>query len=80
MPMPGTMGSAKLIFKDMKTFNVKLDVRMVLDVDADSMDDAVAKAVHWQQTTKTSWGEGDSVCWVDTYVVKETVSIEINND
>jgi hypothetical protein len=80
MPMPGTMGAATLIFKEknMKTFNVKLDVRLVLDVDANSMDEAVAIAKHWQETAKMSWGEGEAVCWVDSYVVKETVSVETN--
>jgi hypothetical protein len=82
MPMPGTMGGAKLIFPEdtMSTFNVKLDVRYELEVKAESMDEAVEKAKHFQETMPKGWGDHNEfdVCWVDTYVVKESAERETN--
>jgi len=77
MPMPGTMGGATFKFGDgfqnKETYTVNLDVRMVFSVDANSMDEAVAKARKWQETSKTSWGKDDDVTWADHYIVKEAV-------
>jgi hypothetical protein len=82
MPMPGTLGSAKLTFKEnnMKTYMVNLDVRHLLEVTASSMDEAIKKATHFQETMPKGWGDHNDfeVCWVDTYIVKESVEHEIN--
>ena len=81
LPMPGTIGGAKIIFEEdnMKKFTVKLDVRYVLEVDAESMDQAATKAKHFQETMKTGWGEHeDDVIWMDTYAIKESVEQELN--
>ena len=61
----------------MKQYTVKLDVRYTFDVDANSLEEAVAKANHFQQTMKPSWGEGPEVIWMDTEVVKEIVEREL---
>lgn len=66
--------SQQVVMKNKEQFHVNLDVRFVFDVEAGSMDEAVEKARHWQKTAKTSWGEGESVYWVDTEVVKETAA------
>ena len=79
MPMPGTIGGAKLVFpeskesKEMKNYTVNLDIRFTLDVTADNMDEALAKAKTFQETMKHSWGDGDNVIWNDTMLVKESV-------
>lgn len=88
MPMPGTIGGAKFTFGDgfqnekkmIKTYKVNLDVRMVFDVDADSMDEAVTKARQWQEESKTTWGGDMAVSWVDHYVVKESVELDTSQD
>lgn len=59
-------------------FIVKLDVRYSLEVEASSMDEAVSKARHFQSTMPSGWGEGANVTWMDTEVVKETVTRDIN--
>jgi hypothetical protein len=61
----------------MKQYTVKLDVRYTFDVDASSFEEAIAKANHFQQTMKPSWGEGPEVSWRDTEVVKEIVEREL---
>jgi hypothetical protein len=61
----------------MKQYTVKLDVRYIFDVGANSFEEAVAKANHFQQTMKPSWGEGSEVSWMDTEVVKEIVEREL---
>jgi len=61
----------------MKQYTVKLDVRYTFDVDANSFEEAIAKANHFQQTMKPSWGEGPEVSWRDTEVVKEIVEREL---
>jgi hypothetical protein len=61
----------------MKQYTVKLDVRYTFDVEANSFEEAVAKANHFQQTMKSSWGEGSEVSWMDTEVVKEIVEREL---
>lgn len=61
----------------MKQYTVKLDVRYTFDVEANSFEEAVAKANHFQQTMKPSWGEGSEVSWMDTEVVKEIVEREL---
>ena len=78
--MPGTLGGAEIIFREDTTHNytVNLDVRLVLGVEAGSMDEALAKAKHWQKTAKLNWGDGESVYWLDTYLSKESVEREIN--
>lgn len=59
----------------MTTYNVNIDVRFTFNVDAESMDDALAKATHFQETMRHQWGESDNtVSWVDSYPVKNTVS------
>ena len=83
VPMPGTIGGATLVFnteektmettETKKTYTVNLDLRLVLEVKSDSMDDALAQAKHWQKTTKMNWGEGKDICWMDSYIVKESV-------
>jgi hypothetical protein len=81
MSMPGTMGGATVTFKEdeMKRFNVNLDVRFVLEVEAESMDEAAEKAKHFQETMKTGWGDhNNDVTWVDSYHVKESVEQELN--
>jgi hypothetical protein len=42
-----------------------------------SFNEAVAKANHFQQTMKPSWGEGSEVSWMDTEVVKEIIEREL---
>jgi hypothetical protein len=61
----------------MKQYTVKLDVRYTFDVNANSLEEAVAKANHFQQTMKPSWGEGSEISWMDTEVVKEIVEREL---
>ena len=61
----------------MNQYTVKLDVRYTFDVEANSLEEAVAKATHFQQTMKPSWGEGSEVIWMDTDVVKEIVEREL---
>jgi hypothetical protein len=61
----------------MKQYTVKLDVRYTFDVEANSLEEAVAKANHFQQTMKPGWGEGSEVSWMDTEVVKEIVEREL---
>jgi len=61
----------------MKQYTVKLDVRYTFDVEANSFEEAIAKANHFQQTMKPSWGEGPEVSWRDTEVVKEIVEREL---
>jgi len=82
MPMPGTIGGAKLIFpeENMNTYMVNLDVRHVLEVSAGSMDEAIEKAKHFQETMPTGWGEHNDfeVSWIDTYVIKESAEREIS--
>jgi hypothetical protein len=80
MPIPGTMGSATYKFgdgfqneKETNMFKVNLDVRMTYDVEATSMDEAVAKARKWQETSKTRHGEGENIYWADSYIVKTSV-------
>ena len=60
-----------------KQYTVKLDVRYTFDVEAINLEEALAKATHFQQTMKHSWGEGDEVSWLDTEVVKEVVEREL---
>lgn len=61
----------------MKQYTVKLDVRYTFDVEANSIDEAVAKATHFQQTMKHGWGDVPEVSWMDTEVVKEIVEREL---
>ena len=61
----------------MKQYTVKLDVRYTFDVESNSFEEAVAKANHFQQTMKPSWGEGSEISWMDTEVVKEIVEREL---
>jgi hypothetical protein len=61
----------------MKQYTVKLDVRYTFDVEANSFEEAIAKANHFQQTMKPSWGEGSEVSWMDTEVVKEIIEREL---
>ena len=61
----------------MKQYTVKLDVRYTFDVEANSLEEAVAKANHFQQTMKPSWGEGSEISWMGTEVVKEIVEREL---
>jgi len=60
-----------------KQYTVKLDVRYTFDVEAINLEEALAKANHFQQTMKHSWGEGSEVSWVATEVIKETVEREL---
>ena len=55
------------------TYMIKLDVRYELEVRADSVEEALEKARHFQETMPKGWGEQTDfdVCWVDTCVVKE---------
>lgn len=82
MPMPGTLGGATITFKenDMNTYMVNLDVRHLLEVKASSMDEAIKKATHFQETMPKGWGDHNDfeVCWVDTYIVKESAERNIN--
>jgi len=80
MEMPGTMGGAKLVFpeeKEMDEYKVKLDLRFELDVKANSANEALEKARHWQETMKHTWGEGAGVMWHDKYLIKEAVEKEL---
>ena len=61
----------------MKQYTVKLDVRYTFNVEANSIDEAVAKANHFQQTMKHGWGDVPEVSWLDTEVVKEIVEREL---
>ena len=58
------------------TYKVLIDVRHEFDVDAVSMDEALAKGIHFRETMKTGWGDTQdgSVSWVNTETVKHTVS------
>ena len=83
MPMPGTLGGATITFKETdmnNTYMVNLDVRHLLEVKASSMDEAIEKATHFQETMPKGWGDHDNfdVCWVDTYIVKESAERDIN--
>lgn len=86
MPMPGTLGSATLVFPEEnekeveeKSFNVHLDVRYHLEVTAETANDALEKAKFFQETMPTGWGQNkEEVCWVDTYLVKESVEQALN--
>jgi hypothetical protein len=61
----------------MEQYTVKLDVRFTFDVEARSLEEALAKAKYFQQTMKHSWGTEPSVSWQDTEVIKEIVEHEI---
>jgi hypothetical protein len=61
----------------MKQYTVKIDVIYTFDVEANSLEEAVAKANHFQQTMKPGWGEGSEISWMDTEVVKEIVERQI---
>ncbi len=61
----------------MKTFSVALDVKFLFDVDAENMDEAAEAAKHFFKTMKHHWGEGSSICWVDNYITKQSVSQEV---
>ncbi len=61
----------------MKQYTVKLDVRHTFDVTAASIEEALEKATHFQQTMKHSWGDVPEVIWMDTEVVKEIVEREL---
>ena len=83
MPMPGTIGGATITFNETNmnnTYMVNLDVRHLLEVKASSMDEAIKKATHFQETMPKGWGDHDNfdVCWVDTYIVKESAERDIN--
>jgi hypothetical protein len=60
----------------MKQYTVKLDVRYTFSVEAINLGEALAKATHFQQTMKHSWGEGAEVSWSDTEIIKEIVEHE----
>ena len=79
MPMPGTIGGAKLVFKEdeMKNFSVALDVKFLFDVDAENMDEAVSKARQFFRTMKHQWGNNPDVSWTDHYVVKQSAVEEV---
>ena len=61
----------------MKQYTVKLDVRYTFNVEAINLGEALAKATHFQQTMKHSWGEGAEVSWSDTEIIKEIVEHEL---
>ena len=77
MPMPGTIGGAKLVFKDqpkMQEYKVEITVTQRFGVDAESMDQAAEKALEFFRTMPKGWSKGDDVYWEDTEIVKKTVS------
>lgn len=81
LDMPGTMGSAKLVFpedSEMSTYTVKLDVRFTFEVNAESADAAAKKAKYFQETMKHSWGDCKDVSWVDSYPIKEIIERELD--
>lgn len=82
MPMPGTIGSAKIVFKEdqMKNFTVSLGVKFIFDVDAEDMDEASRKARHFFKTMKHQWGEGADVIWHDHLVTNQTVTEELDDE
>ena len=55
------------------TYMIKLDVRHELEVRADSVEQALEKARHFQETMPKGWGDHNEfdVSWIDTFVVKE---------
>jgi hypothetical protein len=61
-------------------YNVSIDIRQEFEVDASSMDEALAKAICFQETMKTGWGDtqNDTVSWINTETVKHAVSHDIN--
>ena len=77
MDMPGTIGGAKVVFKDdeSKTQNyiVDLDVRYTFEVETTGYGEAVEKAKKFRETMPTGWGKEENVSWIDTEVVKESV-------
>lgn len=76
LDMPGTMGSAKLVFPnevEVSRYTVKLDVQYTFDVDAKTSDEAIDKAKYFRETMPTGWGQGAGVSWVDTEIVQESV-------
>jgi len=61
----------------MTNYNVSIDVRFTFEVEATSMNDALEKATHFQETMKHTWGDNaftNTVTWMDSYAVKNAVS------
>lgn len=81
IPMPGTIGGAKLVFKkeNMQNYNVKLIVEYTFDVSAENMDEACDTARHFYKTMKHTWGEhNNNLIWVDSVITKQSAEQEIN--
>ena len=82
MDMPGTAGGAKIIFApeaqvSKQHFKVELDIRFCFDVEAEDTNAALAKAEHFYDTMKHSWGENsDEVSWEDTETVRKSITID----
>jgi hypothetical protein len=64
----------------MTTYKVSIDVRYDFEVEATAMDEALAKGICFQETMNPGWGDTqeNTVSWVDSNIVKQTVSQDID--
>lgn len=60
------------------TFNVVLNVAYSFEVIASDYEEAIFKAKEFRRGMPTGWGKVPGVCWMDTEVIKETISREIS--
>jgi len=67
--------------KNTKTYSVAVDVRYYMDVDnAPNMEYAKAEAINFAKEIKPGVTSGSNVCWMDTQVVKYSVSETLVQD
>ena len=57
-------------------FTVKFDHRYVLEIRANSMDEARKKAEQWMASLSRRWASDNDVIFVDNYTVREQVEVE----
>jgi len=60
------------------TFIVALDVKYTFEVTASDYEEAISKAKEFRKTMPSGWGDVSGVNWMDTEVIKETISREIS--
>jgi len=67
--------------KNTKTYSVAVDVRYYMDVDnVSNMEYAKAEAINFAKEMKPGVTSGPNVCWMDTQVVKYSVSETLVQD
>jgi len=67
--------------KNTKTYSVAVDIRYYIDVDnAPNMEYAKAEAINFAKEMKPGVTSGPNVCWMDTQVVKYSVSETLVQD